>query len=223
MAFTFADHALITPAQLSKFIWGVDDATTGLPVANTLTTQQIFSIELIVNSISKQIMRFCSSDIKAQNYTEVWDGAGSDELIPRMWPINSVASVKISSNGDWSASTALATELISFNEYSISFRSYRTPVGRGMLQLIYNAGYEEVPDDIVLATLLQFQWLYKKIGKGDSMVGIGNTSKSIAGGSESQTKDASITTQGLIGEVIGLLKPYERFEAPSSVMFTRMR
>jgi hypothetical protein len=227
MAFSLGSHALVDSATLSKFIWGVDDASSGL-TPTALTTQQVTAIELLVNAISRQICRHISSEIKAGTYTEVWDGAGSDDLVPSEWPINSVTSVKFSANGDFSSATALPTTVIAYDKYSIKLRDVRFPIGRGLVQVVYNAGYSTVPEDIQLACLLQFQWAYKKIGKGDAMIGLQSVSKHVGSGTESQQKDPSISASGgrgnggLISEVVGFLEPYRRFEAPLSIMFSRV-
>lgn len=215
MPLSFASHALVDATALSRFIWGVDDATAP---AVGLTAQQIFSVELAVNAISRQIMRHVSSEIKEATYTEVWDGAGSDELVPRERPISAVSSVKFAANGDFASAQALPSEAVYFDTCSIKFRAIRTPIGRGLVQVVYTAGYATVPEDIQMAALLQFQWNYRQIGKGDAMVGL----KTIAKGQESQTKDDTIKNFGLRAEVVGLLKTYERMEAPASIMFTRV-
>lgn len=220
MPFSFGSHALIDSAALSKFIWGVDDASSDLTVG--LSSQDIFSVELAVNSISTQIMRHVSSEIKAASYTEVWDGAASDELVPTERPINSVTSIKFASNGDFSSGTSLPPETIYYDKYSIKLRHVRTPVGRGMVQVVYNAGYSTVPYDIQMASLLQFQWIYKKFRKGDAMVGLKTIAKSVGAGSESQSKDDSLKSMALISEVVGMLESYKRLEAPLSIMFTRV-
>lgn len=220
MPFSFGSHALVGSAALSKFIWGVDDAATDVNLA--LSTQDIFSVELAVNALSRQIMRHVSSEIKAATYTEVWDGAASDELVPTERPINSLTSIKFASDGNFSSGTSLPAETLFFDKYSIKLRGIRTPVGRGMVQVVYNAGYVDVPDDIQMAALLQFQWLYKKFRQGDAMIGLKSVSKTVGGGSESQTKDDTIKSTALIAEAIGLLETYKRMEAPLSVMFTRV-
>lgn len=220
MPFTFADHALVDSVALSRFIWGVEDAATDTDVA--LSSQTIYSIELLVNAISTQIIRHVSSNIKEATYQEVWDGAASDELVPRERPISSVTAYKLSANGDFTASNidyvTAAPGMVYTDGQSILLRGLRAPVGRGLVQLTYVAGYAAVPDDIQLAVLLQFQWALRQIGKGDAMVGI----KAISKMQESQTKDDSLGTTGLRSEVIGYLAPYKRFEAPLSIMFTRV-
>lgn len=212
MAFNFKTHALVDSATLSKFFWGVDDASVDL------SAQDKFSIELAINAISSQIIRHCSSNIKQGTYLETWDGAASDELVPTEMPITAVASVKFAGAGDFASAQPLPAEVVTFDRYSIKLRGLRMPQGRGVVQVSYTAGYAEVPDDVVMATLLQFQWTYKQLGKGDSFVGI----KSISKGSESQTKDDVLARQSLRSEVVGILAPYVRLEAPGSIMFTRV-
>lgn len=212
MSFTFAAHVLITPEELSEFVFGVDDASVGM------TTQQVASVNLMVGAISRQIIRHVGSNLKEATYTEVWDGAGSDELVPRERPIVSVSSIKFAANGQFGdSSVSLPAESFFTDGTSIKLRSVRTPSGRGLVQAVYVAGYDTVPEDIKMAHLLQFQWAYKQIGKGDAMVGIKQISKM----QESQTKDDTLAKLGLRSEVVGLLEPYIRFEAPLSIMFTR--
>lgn len=220
MPFDFGSNALITSEDLSRFIWGVDDAATDVSIG--LSSQQIFSNELLVKAISGQIKRYVGSEIKRSSYIEIWDNAGSDELIPKERPIKSITSLKYSPNGDFNNNVfSYPTAQLTFDEASIALRYDRFPAGRGLIQVVYDAGYDDVPDDIILAFLLQFQFLYKKVGKGDAMVGLSSISKAVGGGSENQTKDSTIKDSGLISEVVGMLKHYQRFEAPLSIMFAR--
>lgn len=224
MAFEFADHALVESETLSRFIWGVDDATSDVTPA--LSDVLIANVQFAVDAISRQIMRHCSSNIKSATYEEVWDGAASDELVVTEFPITAVSDFRFAQNGDFSNAQnlyALSGAPICFDKYSIKLRNFRTPVGRGAVRATYTAGYEDVPGDIQLAVCLQFQWLYAKLGKsGDGMAGISAITKTIGGASESQTKDSSIKKGGLISEVVGMLEGYQRFEAPLSIMFTRV-
>lgn len=225
MAFSFASHALIDSETLSRFIWGVDDATGDLTGAAVLTDQAIANIELGVNAISRQIMRHVSSDIKSAAYQEDWDGAASDELVPTERPITAVSSILFAPGGQFSEAQNLVTVpgAVCFDRYSIKLRGFRMPEGRGVVRVIYTAGYASVPEDVQLAVAMQFQYVYRKFGKtGDGMVGLKTISKAIGGANESQTKDDTLKKSGLIAEVIGMLEGYQRFEAPLSIMFARV-
>lgn len=211
--FTLAPHCLVDSATLSKFIYGIDDGTVGM------TSQQIANVQLCVAAASKQILNFIDLDIKAASFVEVWDGADSDELVTKQWPINSITSIKLSSNGVFTNSTPLDSSGYYTDGNSIMFRDgFRVPRGRGLLQVIYNAGYTTVPEDLQLACLMQTQYLLQQTGKIPPMVGLESVRKM----DESQTKDKNLSEHGLRAEVEAMCKEYQRFEAPLSIMFARV-
>lgn len=212
MSFNFGDDALVDARTFSRFFFKADDGSSGL------TAQDIAAIELAMGAVCAQIKRHVGSEILEGTYTEVWDGAASDELVPTERPITAVSSIKFAPNGDFSTANVVPSEAIFFDKYSIKLRGMRYPFGTGMTQVIYTAGYPTIPKDIQLAVIMQFQWVYKQIGKGDAMVGL----KSIAKMQESQTKDDSLGTMALRSEVVGMLENYRRFEAPLSIKFARV-
>lgn len=217
MPLTLSATNLLAEPLLSKFIWGVDDATVG----GILTPQERVAVELAVNAASAQIQKYCDLTFVSGSYTEVWDGAANDEVIPREWPITAITSVKWAANGVFTPESIIDPSLyvIGSKGMSINFRNgMLTPRGRGLIEIIYTAGYATIPYDLQMAALKQFQYLYKQIGKGDSMLGLSQIAKM----NESQVKDASIGNSGLITEVEGMLKSYHRFECSMSVMFTRV-
>lgn len=217
MPLDLAAGSLLVEPLVSKFIFGVDDVT----LTPQLSAQQRIAFELACDTASEQVKKFCDFSIVEGTYTEVWDGAAADELIPRETPITSVTSVKFSGSGDFSDSQALPanTVVIGSNGQVINLRgNVLTPRGRGMVEIVYVAGYASVPKMIQLATLRQIQYLYKQLGKGDAMTGL----KTITKMNESQTKDDSLGRTGLLTEVEGMLKSFARFDAPNSIMFTRV-
>lgn len=217
MPLTLSATNLLDSSIISKFIFNVDDVTTG----SLLTPQQRTAFELIADAASAQVQKFCDFLFKQGTYTEVWDGGFADEIIPREVPITAITSIKFAGNGDFASVTPLdsAAYCIGSRGLVINFRDgLLTPRGRGMVQVVYQAGYSPIPPDIQLATLRQLQYLYKQIGKGDAMLGL----KSISKMNESQTKDDTLGRSGLIVEVEGMLAPYRRFETSSSIMFTRV-
>lgn len=217
MALALSSTNLLTSAIISKFIFGVDDVTVG----NILTPQEITALELTANASSSQIQKYCDFTFVAGNYTEVWDGAANDEIIPREVPITSITSVKFAANGVFAQADPIDADLYAIGSRGmvINFRNgVLTPRGRAMVEIKYAAGYSTIPYDIQFATLRQLQYLYKQIGKGDSMVGL----KTISKMNEAQTKDDSLGDSGLVTEVEGMLKSYKRFECSTSVMFARV-
>lgn len=218
MPFTFSADALVTSEEVSNYLYSVDDATT----LDAVTAAVKLNIELNVNAATSQILKYIGYKIREATYTEAWDGNGSDEMIPRQFPITGVTSVKVSGNGDFASADPISTSLIFWDDVSIRFRDMRTPKGRGVIQIVYTAGYDEIPPDLVLASILQIQFLNKKTGQGGFMSGISSISKGVGGGNETQTKDKEIAVKGgLIMEVAAMLDAYQRFEVPNSIMYAR--
>lgn len=216
MALTLSTTNLLTPALISKFIWGVDDVTVG----SILTPQEITAVELAANAASAQIQKFIDYMVISGSYTEVWDAAANDELLPTEIPITAITSIKFATNGDFSGGALIDSAMycIGLRGMSINLRNgFLTPRGRGVIEVKYTAGYTTIPYDLQFAALKQLQYLYKQIGKGDAMLGLSQIAKM----NESQVKDATIGNSGLITEVEGMLKPWRRFECSNSVMFTR--
>lgn len=217
MPLSLSNTNLLDSPTISKFIFGVNDVTVG----NILTPQEIAALELASDAASGQVQKFCDFTFVYGKYVEVWDGAANDEIIPREIPIVSIDSLKFAANGVFDDNTLVdpICYCIGSRGLVINLRNQLlTPRGRGIVQVTYNAGYQTIPSDIRFAALRQLQYLYKQIGKGDSMLGL----KTIAKMNESQTKDDSLGKNGLISEVEGLLRSYQRFECSTSIMFTRV-
>lgn len=213
MAFTFADNALVDSTTASMFLYGVADATVDLDAA------EIFKVEFFVNSASQQIQTYCSRNFVSSSYSEVWDGQGSNLLLPTEYPITAVASIKFSGNGDFASAQPLNTNSYFFDAQMISlYEDFLTPRGSGVVQVVYTAGYSTIPMDLQFACLRQFQYLWKMQGTdGNAMTGF----KSVSKMNESAVKDDSIGKTGLIADVVGILDSYKRREAPLSIMFSR--
>ena len=219
MPLNLSSTNLLTSAEISKFIYNCDDIS--LPVTGGLTSQQIFALEVIADSASALIQRHCDFTFVKSNYVETWDGAGSDEIIPREIPITAISSIKFSTNLNFSSASAIDTNLYCIGSKGLSINFLNgviTPRGRSCVQVAYTAGYENIPKDIKFAALRQMQYMIKQMGKGDGMTGL----KMISKMGEAQTKDDSIATSGLIIEVEGMLNSYQRFECSTSTMFTRV-
>lgn len=139
-------------------------------------------IELFVNAASERVARYCDRNFVAQSYTEYHSSNGTDFLIPKDYPVNSIAEIRVSSSQDWSVTpTPAADYFIEDNSDTISF-AYQLPRGRQNIRLMYNAGYTAIPSDLELACLWFVEFFYRhrergdmgrtSLGKGDESVGV---------------------------------------------------
>lgn len=215
MPFTLTD-CLVSSEVVSRMMFSCADAVT----ESKATTNEQALVELFAKAATGQIQNYCDRLLLMGTYTEVWDGQGSDLILPKEFPIVSVASIKFASDGGFSGAIALQPQTYSVTEECISLRGgVLTPNGVGQLQVIYDAGYATIPMDLQLACVRQIQYMWGQTGKqGGAMTGLKEVSKM----QERQVKDDTIASKGLIADVIGTLDNYRRMEAPSSVRFSRV-
>lgn len=221
MPFSFASDVIFTSEQFSRMQFNEDDKST------SMTTQDKANTEFLVNAANEQVVGFISRKILLGTCTEVFDGQGSDCIMLREFPVRSLVSVKLSTNGEFTT----ATNLLTGAPYAVTFtedgellmRDGHWPRGRQLMQAVYTAGWSfaDVPYDLRMAVLLQYDWLRKVknpgVDGGGKMLGISSRSKQ----GESESKDGSIGVFGMPKEVTGILERYKRMEAPLSIMFAR--
>jgi hypothetical protein len=216
MPFSFSSDALVDSATVSNFFYQVPDAVA----TAECPAEEKFFVEFAINAASEQIISFCSRKFKQATYTEVFDGQEADLIIPKHYPITGITSVKFASNHGFSTATPIDDAAYNFDEeYIYLTDGVLTPRGRGLVQVIYQAGYATIPYAVQQACIIQAQYLLKFQGKeGNAMLGYNSVGKM----GEQASRDVNIGEHGLVAEVIGMLLPYKRMEAPLSVMFNRV-
>ena len=159
-----------------------DNALTTLATAKSwlkiaeATTSDDAIVELIVNAASQSFEVATNRKIKLQDVTEVRHGKAGNIMLLREWPVVSVTSVKVDNSSVFTSADSLlaATDYtIGDNAQSLVFHSTNLPRGYNNVQIVYRAGYDEIPADIEMAVLWACSWLYN-IRKSDD---IGRSSK----------------------------------------------
>lgn len=106
----------------------------------------------LVASISKQIETECNRVFAKKDYTEYYDGDGSDSLSLRQYPINSITSIHDDIGRDYGASSLVAAADYTFDaESGIVKSDHCFSAGKNNIKVVYNAGYENIPGDLELA------------------------------------------------------------------------
>ncbi len=217
MAFTFDPGVIIDPTTFSYLIYDSADGSADL------TPTQKLQVEIVADAVNSQILNYINRNLIAADYTEVWDSIGSDELLTREYPINSVASIKISNTSDFTGAIILDPTWYSFQKESIVFNGAVLPIGRACTQVIYNAGYAlaNIPKHLILAFIEQFKtsWARLNIGTIDAP----SNYESISKMGESFTVSRKVSENGLSPQVIQILANEKRLDAPLSKMFARIR
>lgn len=120
------------------------------------TDQHDTLLSRLVTKMSIWAQTYCERLFNAQDYTEYYSGDGSQELLVRNFPINSVASLYDDTNREYGADTLISADdiIIQGDDYcfgKIELDDDWFNVGRKNIKITYNAGYSTVPADIEYA------------------------------------------------------------------------
>lgn len=132
------------------------DAKTYL---NLLDEQEGYAA-LLINGASRQANRYSRRHLKAKDYSELHDGTGNSLLILRQFPVNSVTDVRVDS-GRTFASDSIVTDYLIYEELGqLRRKSGVWAEIRQSIQVNYNAGFVDVPEDLQIAVLevVAFNW-----------------------------------------------------------------
>lgn len=194
----------------------------------------------IINNVTDMVETILSAPVLAKEFKETLDGNNSNVLIPTQYPIQEIVEIKIDTNRNFDAATALDPVNYFLRGQadkrqipSLSLRvvgqdivirddNEKYILGRmfagsalGSIQLIYKAGWaldiNDVPGDMRMATLLLFEFFWMQRDNRDLNI----QSKGVKG--ESYTKvEKSIPQQ-----VLDLLEPYKDVSLGNHQMMQR--
>jgi uncharacterized phiE125 gp8 family phage protein len=118
-------------------------------------------LDRLLASASEYFERQAGRVILAADYTDVQDGTGATSIVPVEYPVVSVTSLTI--NGE------TITESVSYDEDGwflrgdvVRLRGYTATEGTGNVELVYRAGYETTPPDVVQAVLEIAALMYRE-------------------------------------------------------------
>ena len=147
-------------------------------------------IEDLINACYLMLEGYIHHPLKATDYTEYYDGDGTNSLVLRKYPINSVASIY-----DDIDRVFAATELVAAADYVIdneeevgTVRLFQNTAifqkGIKNIKITYNAGYTTIPKDAARACIMLVSYYFNRQGSE------GMTAQSIGGKSESYVDEA---------------------------------
>lgn len=105
--------------------------------------------------------------------TETYDGTGTDHLLPRNFPIISVASVTIDTVAISQAASTVTSGFL-WDQRRIMLRGFRFSRGLQNVSITYTAGYSSVPIDLKQAAIEAFALTYRQrphIGEKSNSMG----------------------------------------------------
>lgn len=134
-------------------------------------------LESLINIAYKRIERHIGRQVKEKQYTEYYNGDGTNRLVLRRWPVTSVTSVKMGPYGDITnmvdvsnldyfidldpdSSIGVIEIAQSMNSISPSYFE----IGIRNVRVVYNAGWTVVPNDLKHALNMHVAWLFRRAG-----------------------------------------------------------
>lgn len=137
-------NALCSLANAKMYIGMKDDSTE----FDTRIESYIDAASWYLNDATKR-------KLLARSLTEYYDGRGSDVLVTKERPINSVTTLHSDANRSFGSTTLIAATdyQVYGDEGYIVVTGSAFDVGERVLKLVYNAGFTTVPYDLEQAAL----------------------------------------------------------------------
>lgn len=118
------------------------------------TTDDDTLLQKIITRTSDWIQKYCARNFIAQDYTEQYNGDGTNTLLVKQYPVNSIASAYDDTSREFGADTAITvSELVIDDGGIIIFDTNRFSAGYKNVKITYNAGYATIPQDLEEACL----------------------------------------------------------------------
>lgn len=153
-------------------------------IKNITSTDRDATIQEAIKSVNSFIPSYCNrhfTEYFSVDKTEYFDGVTTNEIYPNVYPIVSVTSLKISTDGGKTYDTTLAE----YTDFIIDIKNSRilstidyfvaTNIAINSVELVYKGGYEFIPDDLQMAAAhlveyyLEEQYTPKKAFSGVSV------------------------------------------------------
>lgn len=131
-------------------------------------------IQRYINDASGAAESVARRDLAASDYTEIVSGNGRYEIMLGHYPVESITSVKIASDGGFDSADAVTDYELDADSGILYRRTSVWPKGNRNIQIVYRAGYgleagegEEdptylVPDKLQRAVCEVIDWMYQR-------------------------------------------------------------
>lgn len=169
-------------ATLDTGVWvTLADLKEHLDIDSTDTGKDNFLIN-VLNAAWKMAVNYIGHDLTTANYVEYYSGDGSENVLLKHYPVNSITSIYIDSLREWAAQTLIDstdyffdanTGLVTLFQGQASFQA-----GLGNVKVSYNAGYSTIPYDAQRGLIILAAWVAMRAGtEGMTMQTLGGKSE----------------------------------------------
>lgn len=152
-------------------------------------------LQNIINAVETKVEQFLNRNLLAQDYVEYYDGSGSELLILRNIPVNSVSKIEYYEGRinnvdiwtEWTQDNQYSRLLIPKEKHGIILEGGIFIKGIQNFRITYNAGYATLPYDINLACKELVKIALDNSPLGKSYLGVTAISDNTGGSSQNIT------------------------------------
>ena len=142
-----------------------DNALTTLDDVKTWcgvnTTEYDTLLTDYINAVSWQFNTYTNRKLKARDITAQYDGDGSNTMVLPEYPVNSITSIHIDTDREFTSDTEVTDYVFHENGLvTLDSNYFNTTVKAN--KIVYNAGYDTIPYDLVMACKDQVKWLFRR-------------------------------------------------------------
>lgn len=139
-------NELTTLANVREYL-GIDDAQTD---DDTL-------LQNLITRESAAIEKECNRTFGDATYTEYHDGDGTDTVMLKQYPVNSITSIHDDTDRDYDSDTLIDSDDYVYDSDSgiVQLDGFSFVPGRQNVKVVYNAGYTTIPTDLEQACIMR--------------------------------------------------------------------
>jgi hypothetical protein len=127
--------------------------------------------EDLINSASAVANRYTGRRLAARDYTVVLDGCGCKSLLLPEYPVQSVTSLFIDTTRTFSTEAEI-TDYLLYAEHGEIYYEGLFPDVRQSVKVIYNAGFNPIPEDLQAAVAEIVAWMERRLYEKGVGIGI---------------------------------------------------
>jgi hypothetical protein len=144
----FPDTPLVSPGNLTTL------ANLKSVLRQDVTTDDTL-LKAIITRISQAIAKLCNRTFYARDIVEYHDGDGTDRIISKQYPVNSISSIYDDVDRAYTSDTLIdSTDYVFYSDNGrICLDGLVFDVGLKNVKLSYNAGYSYVPQELEQACI----------------------------------------------------------------------
>lgn len=152
----------------------LDDLKAHLDIPSSDTTKDTFLTNRL-NGAFNAVKNYIGQDLNAADYIEDYDGEGSNTLLLRQFPVNSISAIYDDCFRTWQNSPFVpdSSTLLDPHNYYVDKQIGLITVFQGIasfrdchgnIHVLYNAGYTSIPDDAIDGLTMWAAWYCQRAG-----------------------------------------------------------